>query len=61
MPPPGNQYKLPSQRADRIRQWKDAYKEWRNMAAADKTWPNFKRHFAAAYADNLEETTATGM
>eukprot|EP00957_Ditylum_brightwellii_P095292 7258011-Ditylum_brightwellii.AAC.1 len=31
------------------------------MAAADKTWPNFKRHFAAAYAYNLEENTATGM
>eukprot|EP00957_Ditylum_brightwellii_P199958 15243390-Ditylum_brightwellii.AAC.2 len=39
----------------------DACKEWRNMAAADKIWPNFKRHFVAAYADNLEETTATGM
>eukprot|EP00957_Ditylum_brightwellii_P200924 15315772-Ditylum_brightwellii.AAC.1 len=26
-----------------------------------KTWPNFKRHFAAAYADNIEEHTATRM
>eukprot|EP00957_Ditylum_brightwellii_P131007 9993083-Ditylum_brightwellii.AAC.1 len=41
--------------------YKDACKEWRNMVASDKTWPNFKRHFAAAYADNLEETTATGI
>eukprot|EP00957_Ditylum_brightwellii_P047199 3584808-Ditylum_brightwellii.AAC.1 len=32
-----------------------------NKLAANKTWPNFKRHFAAAYADNLEENTATGM
>eukprot|EP00957_Ditylum_brightwellii_P021154 1594438-Ditylum_brightwellii.AAC.1 len=41
--------------------YKDACKEWRNKSAADKTWPNFKHHFAAAYADNLEEKTATGM
>eukprot|EP00957_Ditylum_brightwellii_P205924 15346023-Ditylum_brightwellii.AAC.1 len=41
--------------------YKDACKEWRNKLEADKTGPNFKRHFVAAYADNLEENTATGM
>eukprot|EP00957_Ditylum_brightwellii_P091890 6996582-Ditylum_brightwellii.AAC.1 len=41
--------------------YKDACKEWRNKPPAKRTWPNFKRHFAAAYKDNLEEHTATGM
>eukprot|EP00957_Ditylum_brightwellii_P149554 11388641-Ditylum_brightwellii.AAC.1 len=33
----------------------------RNKPDVKKTWPNFKRHFAVAYANNLEEHTATGM
>eukprot|EP00957_Ditylum_brightwellii_P011388 860982-Ditylum_brightwellii.AAC.1 len=41
--------------------YKDACKEWRNKPYVKKTWPNFKRHFAAAYVDNLEEHTVTRM
>eukprot|EP00957_Ditylum_brightwellii_P171718 13072722-Ditylum_brightwellii.AAC.1 len=41
--------------------YKDACKEWPNKTDANKTWPNFKRYFAAAYTYNLEETTATSM
>eukprot|EP00957_Ditylum_brightwellii_P082721 6289915-Ditylum_brightwellii.AAC.1 len=41
--------------------YKDACKEWWNKPPAERTWPNFKRHFAAAYTDNLDEHTATGM
>eukprot|EP00957_Ditylum_brightwellii_P146843 11178541-Ditylum_brightwellii.AAC.2 len=41
--------------------YKEACKEWCKKPDSDKTWPNFKRYFAAAYADNLEETATTSM
>eukprot|EP00957_Ditylum_brightwellii_P096225 7329813-Ditylum_brightwellii.AAC.1 len=41
--------------------YKEACRKWCNKPDADKTWPNFKRHFAAAYTNSLEETTATSM
>eukprot|EP00957_Ditylum_brightwellii_P128657 9814442-Ditylum_brightwellii.AAC.1 len=37
--------------------YKDACNEWRNKPDVKKTWPNFKIHFTAAYAGNLEEHT----
>eukprot|EP00957_Ditylum_brightwellii_P202347 15329759-Ditylum_brightwellii.AAC.2 len=41
--------------------YKDACKEWRNKPDIEKTWLNFKMHFAAAYANNLEEHTTIRM
>ena len=38
--------------------YKDMWKEWRNKNETDKTWPNFKWHFAKAYAEILEDNTA---
>eukprot|EP00957_Ditylum_brightwellii_P126174 9619202-Ditylum_brightwellii.AAC.1 len=39
----------------------EAFMEWHNKLDVEKTWPNFNCHFAAAYADNLKENTATSM
>eukprot|EP00957_Ditylum_brightwellii_P033208 2516112-Ditylum_brightwellii.AAC.1 len=39
----------------------DAHKEWRNKANTIKTWPNFKQHFARAYADMLKENMVNQM
>ena len=38
--------------------YKDMWKEWRNKNETDKTWPNFKLHFAKAYIEILEDNTA---
>jgi hypothetical protein len=35
--------------------YKDACKEWRKKPAAEKTWPLFKRFFAAEYHDLKEQ------
>eukprot|EP00957_Ditylum_brightwellii_P017194 1295868-Ditylum_brightwellii.AAC.1 len=40
---------------------KEACREWMNEPDAEKTWLNFKQHFAAAYADKLEKTTTASM
>eukprot|EP00957_Ditylum_brightwellii_P192472 14653757-Ditylum_brightwellii.AAC.1 len=40
MPPPGNQYELPSQRADRIRQWEDAARAYKLCNAVDTALRN---------------------
>ena len=42
----------------------DACREWRNKPTADKTWENFKTHFALAYKDlkqNQQAASSTGM
>ena len=40
--------------------YQDACKEWRQKSDQDKTWTNFKRHFAADYHEIREQQRVSG-